>query len=303
MTVAHLLDLRCGPMRLVLAPALGGSIARLDWTDGSSVVPILRGGDGVPPNVLEAASFPLAPYCNRIRGGRFTFRGRTIAQEPNLAGDPSPMHGHGWLAPWTVAAHSEVAASLVYRHAADAWPWDYEARQHFRLDPVGLSVDLSCRNLSDEPMPCGLGQHPYFPCTPQTRLDTAAAHAWTIDQQVLPVEQVPAAGRYDLRDRPICGEGLDNGFGGWSGSARIDDPALPFRIALSSPDAHFFQLYSPPHGDFFAAEPVSHANAALNAPEERWPELGLRILEPGQEMGLSMRLEISPSAAPASPAS
>ena len=47
------------------------------------------------------ASFPLVPFVNRIRGGRFTFRGREVRLAPNMAGDPSPLHGQGWLNPWT----------------------------------------------------------------------------------------------------------------------------------------------------------------------------------------------------------
>ncbi len=41
---------------------------------------------------------------------------------------------------------------------------------------------------------------------------------------------------------------------------------------------------------------MTHANAALNAPEEQWAELGLRVLEPGEAMSLDMRLEIIPKA-------
>ena len=39
---------------------------------------------------------------------------------------------------------------------------------------------------------------------------------------------------------------------------------------------------------------MTHANAALNAPEAEWPELGMRVLEPGGEMSLSMRLDVRP---------
>ena len=182
---------------------------------------------------------------------------------------------------------------LSYRHAAGEWPWDYEARQEFALDEDGLTATLSCRNASRDPMPCGLGFHPYFPCGPQTRLDTEVSIAWTIDKDVLPLAQVPAAGRYGLKDRLVCGQGLDNGFGGWGGEARMSDPDWPCAIRMSSAEAHFFQLYSPPTGGIFVAEPVTHANAALNAPEEQWPELGMRVLDPGEEMSLTMRLEFS----------
>ena len=191
---------------------------------------------------------------------------------------------------WTNSTQS--TAALSFHHDAGDWPWDYDARQEFALDEQGLSLTLTCRNSSAGPMPCGLGQHPYFPCGSQTRIDTRVTEAWTIDEHVLPVERVSAEGRYDLRNRLVCGQGLDNGWAGWAGSARVSDPDWPYELEMSSPDARLFQLYSPPSGDIFVAEPVTHANAALNEPEERWSELGMRVLGPGEEMSLQMRLEV-----------
>lgn len=282
-----------GPLSLRLAPGVGGGIASFECCAVSGGnIPIFRPHDGNDPTPTALASFPLVPFVNRVRGGAFSFRGRRVTLAQNMPPDPSPLHGQGWQAPWTVERLGADHAELLYRHSADEWPWDYEARQAFALDDQGLSLDLSCTNRADEPMPCGLGQHPYFLCTPNTRLDTGVATVWTIDEHVLPIEQVPAVGRFDLRDRLVCGQGLDHGFGGWSGRAVISDPDVPFRIVMSSPDAQFFQLYSPASGGLFVAEPVSHANAAMNAPEEEWAELGLRVLEPGETMSLTMRVDV-----------
>ncbi len=283
-------ELRAGALRLEIDPAVGGSIAAFEWAGG----PILRRCDNRSGNVLDAASFPLVPYVNRIRGGSFTFRGREVRLKPNMAGDPSPLHGQGWLNAWQVEEASETAAVLSFRHEPGKWPWAYEARQEFVLEERRLTVVLTCRNSSQEPMPCGLGQHPYFPCGPETRIDTGVTHAWTIDEHVLPVERVPAQGRFDLRRRFICGQDLDHGFDGWGGLAWMGDPGWPYDLLLSSVSAGFFQLYSPKTGGIFVAEPVTHANAALNAPEAQWPELGMRVLEPDEEMRLDMRLEVWP---------
>src|SRR5205814_5067343 len=204
---------------------------------------------------------------------------------------PSPLHGQGWLNAWTVERADERQAVLNFGHEPGEWPWAYEARQEFALDEDGLTVTLRCRNAGDEPMPCGLGQHPYFPCGPETRLDTRVTDTWTIDDKVLPVEKVPAQGRFDLRNRLVCGQGLDHGFGGWGGEARMSDPDWLYTLRLISGDAHFFQLYSPPGGGIFVAEPVTHANAALNAPEVQWAGLGLRVLDPGEAMSLTMRVD------------
>lgn len=289
-----IVELTAGPLRLVLSPSIGGSISAFERIGEEGARGILRHCNSSPENVLDAASFPLVPYVNRIRGGRFTFRGREVRLAPNMAGDPSPLHGQGWLNPWAVAEADERRAVLGFRHDPGEWPWAYEAQQEFALDERGLSIGLTGRNTGAEPMPCGLGQHPYFQCGPETELDTRVTHAWTVDEQVLPVDRVVADGRYDLRERLVCGQGLDNGFDGWTGEARMSDPEWPYDLILSSPQARFFQLYSPAAGGIFVAEPVTHANAALNAPEAEWAELGLRVLEPGEAMRLDLRLEVSP---------
>lgn len=271
---------------LEVAPELGGSIVRLTRNGR----PLLRGSDA-PTGPLECGSFPLVPYCNRIRDGRFRFRGRDVTIAPNMAGDPSPLHGDGWLAPWRIEAQDEASATLIFRHAAGEWPWSYCARQAFSLGTGGLSAEIACTNESAEPMPCGLGFHPYFLCNSATRIDTGVAQVWEVDAQVLPTGVAPATGRYALSGRPACARDLDNGYGGWSGDMALiqDDGAV---IRMTSPDADFFQIYSPPSGGLLAAEPVSHANAALNEPEERWAELGLRVLQPGETMRLRMNLSL-----------
>jgi aldose 1-epimerase len=291
------IELTAGSLRLKLSPEIGGAISGFEWCEGEQRRPILRTCPDPLEQVLDAACFPLVPFVNRIRDGRFTFRGREVRLRPNMAGDPSPLHGQGWLNPWTVEETGKSSATLAFHHQPGEWPWAYEAKQIFKLDESGLSVDIGCRNVSDEPMPCGLGLHPYFPCSGGTTLDTGVEVAWTIDDEILPVDRVPATGRYDLRGRRICGQDLDNGFGGWDGRATIADPSYPFTVQLSSSDARFFQVYSPATGGIFVAEPVTHANAALNEPEARWPELGMRVLAPGESMTLSMRLAVVPQSA------
>ncbi len=80
----HLVTLTAGCLTLELSPAIGGSITALRW---KGELPIMRACSSGEDNVLEAASFPLVPFVNRIRGGGFDFRGREVRLAPNMAGD------------------------------------------------------------------------------------------------------------------------------------------------------------------------------------------------------------------------
>ncbi len=287
-----LLRLSADALELGLSPSIGGVISDFTLTAEGGRTPILRQSHSSLEKAVDAACFPLVPFVNRIRGGCFDFRGRQVRLAPNMAGDPSPLHGQGWTSAWEIEQSSASSATLAFDHQAGEWPWAYRAVQELRLDGEALQLRLICTNESREPMPCGLGFHPYFNCGPDTRIQTEVDQVWTVDEKVLPVARMTAEGRYAIGDDPVCGRDLDNGYSGWSGSAIFTDPGWPFEIELTSPDARFFQLYSPEEGGLFVAEPVTHANAAMNEPEEDWPSLGLRVLAPGESMELHARIAV-----------
>ena len=119
MTADRPLMLTAGNLELSLSPSIGGSISVFEWVGGSGRVAVLRKCNSCHENVLEAASFPLVPFVNRIRSGQFSFRGRDIRLAPNMAGDVSPLHGQGWLSAWQVeSATASSAASRIARPAA-----------------------------------------------------------------------------------------------------------------------------------------------------------------------------------------
>ena len=285
--------LRGDGLEVRLAPAVGGAVADVIDTTGPQPRYLLRQSPQGLSDALDAACFPLVPFSNRVRDGRFTFRGRQVQLKPNMAGQKHPLHGQGWRGVWQVEAAAERSAALVFQHPAGEWPWAYEARQLFVLEGRALDITLSAINRSGEPMPCGLGLHPYFPCNDQTILDTRVSDVWTVDDEVMPVAKVAAKGRFDLARRAICGAGLDNGYAGWEGATLIRWPDEHRAVHIRSPGTAFFQVFSPSDGGLVVAEPVTHANAALNHPEEQWQALGLQVLQPDEDMSLHVRFDFS----------
>lgn len=281
--------LTAGALTVEIEPAVGGAITAFR-TGGEDLM--RPGPEGAFTDVLQASSFPMVPYSNRIRDGRFGFRGREFVIAPNLPPQKHPLHGTGWRAAWSVARADTAAAEMSYEHARGEWPWAFRATQTFALDERGLDWRLTCENTDREPMPCGLGVHPYFPSDAETVLDLTTTAVWTIDDEVMPVALEPSTGRYDLRERRIDGANLDNGYEGWDGRAEIRWPDRGLALRILAPGVTRFQVYSPPEGGLFCAEPVTHANAALNRPEADWGGHGLRVLEPGESAELKVRFEV-----------
>ena len=284
--------LRAEDLKLEVVPHAGGIVSAFWSETPAGRFEWFRSGAG--GDALSAACFPLVPYSNRIRHGRFRFGGQAFTLPLNFGDHPHSIHGHGWKAPWRVVEQGAGRLHLVYRHDADAWPYDYEARQAFHLAPDSLTIELSVRNLSDESMPAGLGLHPYFPLRARATLRAEVDAVWLTDDEVMPTERVSPPPRWELsRGAEIDGMAIDNGFDGWRGAARIDwpDDGASLTIAADEPLGKLV-VFAPPGGDFFCVEPVSHVTDAFNMAADGASDTGMRVLKPGEI--LSARVSFSP---------
>jgi aldose 1-epimerase len=303
----QLLHLAAGDLRLALAPAVGGSIAAFSrvWREGGHerVLHWLRpaSDEGLAQrHPLAMASFPLVPFCNRIRNGRASFEGREIRFPPNHPAEdsPHPLHGIGWQRPWEVVSAREDEAVLALRvEAGPAWPWAFSARQVVRLDQRRLQVQIELRNEDTAAMPAGIGHHPYFPHTPGTRLQTDTRAMWEGDDEVMPTGLVDGPVVRQLREGALLSQlHTDNNFTGWSRTARIDWPADdqgPARhlVLQAEPPLDRFVLYCQRGYEFFCAEPVSQCTDWLNlAGQYPGEDLGGSRLAPGQTLEARWRL-------------
>jgi len=275
-------ELRAGALRLALRPDLGGCIAGL-WRDG---LPVLRSTE---PGALAASRpsgcYPLVPYSNRLGYRRFRWLGQDHTTQPNFDDSPHSVHGVAWQRPWAVLSASKTEAEIGYTHAADAhWPFAFEVRQRFVLEPGALTTSFTFVNRADQPQPVGLGWHPYFPRRPRSRLHVEVSDRWESDPTGLPTRKVPQPGI----DGDIAHLAFDHCFEGWRGAARIRDEKLSLRLSSSLP---YLVVFTPGTRDHFCVEPVSHVSNAIHMADPL--AHGLRSVAPGQAIDAWMKLEIS----------
>ncbi len=295
--MSDIVTLRSGAARLAVAPFLGGSVLGYWWeADGGRhdwlVASREAGIAGFPD--LRLASFPLVPYSNRIRDGRFTFRGRTITEMP-APGMAHALHGHGWRLPWHITEQYGDRLTIEYEREPDplpeGWPWRYRAWQHFALTPQALTLTMGIESRSVAAMPAGLGHHPYFPRTGQSRITAnVGAICWPEAGQ-LPVERIAPPLGADPRQGVIPAKvRLDHAYAGWDGSAVIEWPERRARLAMTAdPALATLVIFSPPDAGFFCVEPVSHCIDAFNLADGGMSDTGMRVLEPGETWQATVR--------------
>ncbi|MEH6696319.1 MAG: aldose 1-epimerase [Hyphomonas sp.] len=261
--------------RLVSATFEGVDVLRRDLTSG-------------PSSALESACFPLVPFSNRIREGRFTFEGHSYQLAANWDGDEHVIHGEGWQQAWEIVALEDARAVLRLK-GTTAWPWSYECLQEISIGETGIVLALTLRNTSAVPMPAGLGFHPYFPHTASTELQFDAQRIWPPLGETALAPQVPDRTNSFSVMRPVSDCVLDHCFEGWSGTARILQPDMGLEVTLTaSRSAAYCVVYTPAGEPYFCFEPVSHCTGAFEADEIA--EAGLKVLQPGESLGLSLTL-------------
>jgi aldose 1-epimerase len=143
-------ELRHGAQRVVVVE-VGGGIREWD-----------RVLDGYPVDGMckSARGQVLAPWPNRLDGGRYEFDGETY-QVP-LDEPPQAMHGLVRWASWRPVARAEALVELEHvLHPRPGYPFSLRLTVEYRLGANGLTVRTSAENVGDRALPFGAGHHPY----------------------------------------------------------------------------------------------------------------------------------------------
>jgi aldose 1-epimerase len=271
---------------------LGAALTAYDFRLRGVPAPVFRPRrDGGSDNPFDLAMNLLAPWSNRISGGGFYHRGRFHALAPNLPGEPFPIHGNAFSAPWRVESQREDDATLALESAGPG-PFRYRARVDYRLANGALNVSLFLESLAEAPLPYGLGLHPWLPRSPETLLCARCSRVVLENERHLPAGERPVFEReeWDFRTLRRLPRGwINNAFLDWDGQAEIrwPDRGLALEIAAEPPLTKFI-LYSPGAGaDFFCFEPVTHPVDAHN-------QGGQGLVELARGEGFAFRCRFAP---------
>lgn len=265
-----------------IRPAIGGVISALRFRGADILQPMPE----TSTNPLESGCFPLVPFCNRIGNARFIWQGDECELPQNCPPEQHALHGFGWQSAWSVLTRSDDEVLLQHIHTGDkGWHWPYRAQMRIRVTPTGCMIGLILTNFSSIPMPAGLGLHPYFLRSTDTRMQFAAGGIIETGADSLPTGKVLPADSFGdwYAGTRIPDSLIDHCYRELQGEIRIRTDHGEFLVgANGAPHLH---LYAPPGEDYFCLEPVSHTPDAVN--QHGQP---MTLLAPGNSAFLSMRI-------------
>ncbi|MFV0320849.1 MAG: aldose 1-epimerase [Alphaproteobacteria bacterium] len=241
-------------------------------------------------DVLNMAGFALIPFGNRLKGNKFVFNGNRYQFKANTVTDPYYLHGDAWLADWAVTGKYQNEVSLQYScEENQTTPYRYLTKQKILLQNNKLIIHLSVTNKAADPMPFGLGYHPYFPRTTETKLRAKSQYMYNEKKDFLSGEIMAKTKALDFYDaQPLPKRWVNNSFAGWNGAAQIIWPENGLQLDMTAyPSFKYYHLFVPNkqfdtnyNDDYFCFEPSTHAANA----HHRLNFAGLKILEHGETL-------------------
>jgi aldose 1-epimerase len=179
-------------------------------------------------------------------------------------------------------------------------PYRFTARQGLRLRQGGLDQWVEVRHEGAEPLPYGLGLHPWFLRAADTRIQAAVQGVWLSGADPIPTgRSAVLSPDWNLpAGMPAHGSFIDNAFHGWDGVATVRWPSWGLQVQLRQIEpvvqggGHCL-VYRPPHGEAFCLEPITHPIDAFHLPGQE----GLRLLRKGESLRLSVVWNVLPDGA------
>lgn len=307
-----------GEISLLNSPPLPEAEQLLDKSD-----------DEFGNQVFKIGGAILLPFANRIRG-KLSPDGKTITAEVagktvtlpanwsgnNPGAEKHAIHGLMLRARFadvkqqSRGGESSVTAVLHAGNFDGHWLSDTDVQVETALSNGAFEMTVTATNVGHEPLPMGIGWHPYFVLPSgdrqQVRLqlpsDTRAVMN-NYDDSFTTGERVLVTGTpYDFSapgGRPIGTQYLDDNFSQLNDGHRemtvsqIIDPEAKYglRLVTLSPEIKSIQVYAPPQKNFVAIEPQFNLPDPYN---KNWggADTGMVLLQPGQSVSWRVRLEL-----------
>jgi aldose 1-epimerase len=205
------------PAQAVMIPVTGsqyqigaGPYSAVITELGAGLRELTHGGEhviaGYEPDELPPGGSGqlLAPWPNRIDGGRYSVAGVDYQLDLSEPAAGNAIHGLTRWMPWAAVRHD--AETVLLRTSVlgrTGYPFCLEIDAEYQLsEKHGLQVTITARNAGSRPAPYGTGSHPYLaagtPTVDECTLSLPAARWLPADERGIPAGEARDVAGTDL---------------------------------------------------------------------------------------------------------
>ncbi|MGY5351999.1 aldose epimerase family protein [Wenyingzhuangia sp. IMCC45533] len=269
---------------LEVASSNGISVAKICLNRGAALEALKLKGEtlikDLAPLTYENtyASSILFPFANRIKDGKYNYKGQEFQLECNEGNLNNALHGllhhknFELISEELTANQAEVTLSYTETELAHGFPYLYSVQVKYTLTANSLDLEFGVKNEDDKSFPFTLGWHPYFLSgdLSKSSLEFESTKTVAFDERMITknVIEGEVAMPFEIKDQE-----LDNCYALQSGTVMFNTPNYKMEINSTAKE-NFFQMYTPPVANTIALEPVTGISDSFNN------QMGLQELEP-----------------------
>jgi aldose 1-epimerase len=260
------------------------------------------------PSGYSAGNPILFPFPNRVKGGKYTFEGKSHELDVNETARGNHIHGLVSSKAWTTEGSGASDAEGAWHRASFRLDSDADVERQYPF-PCTITVTTRLRegmleqvtvvkNTGGTALPMGYGTHPWFSATmkgqrEKTEVKVPGKRYWKLEKLVPTGETVDVAsepGKFDLREwHALDGNEYDDVFtdvvrrgDGWT-EAGIRYPESRVQIIMEAgPEFRHWVIFAPLNRPVICLEPYTGTTNAVNL-QAGGVDAGLVVLQPGQE--------------------
>ncbi|MEO1434399.1 MAG: aldose 1-epimerase [Bacteroidota bacterium] len=279
-------------VRCSINPNYGANLFSLEIKLDNQFVQLIDGYQS--PTEFKAnegfKSGKLIPFPNRIKHGKYTFNDQAYQLGINFPGQGHAIHGLIYDSVYQ-AVHQQNGADrailelTTHFDGVAAYPFTFSCSQRFELTKKGLSIQTTVENNGSSALPFGDGWHPYF-CFGSTSVNELELKIPKCQQIEVDATMIPTGKLLEFNDfqalQALNAQEFDTGFvvdvSEDQVATDLHHPLTGLQLSVWQ-DANYpyLQIYTPPHRQSIAIEPMSCATDAFNNGQ------GLIVLEPGAQ--------------------
>ena len=192
----------------------GAALKRLT-VGGTDLITITTGHDLNP----YADGLVMAPWANRIDGGKWKLDGQELQLEINDPSMNNAIHGLVSQSVFEIANQTESSLTLAALiQPTSGYPFKLEISVTYQLTSDGIDVTHHAKNLSDQAAPFVVGAHPYLQIsgtpTQDLEIKSAVRTVDLVNERKIPIGKKDISGsEFDITDwREISTCNFDHGF-------------------------------------------------------------------------------------------